>query len=106
MRKSHRFLSASLIATLFSIAAFAQTTTTITGVVRNNTSKEVVPAVSVVVKGSSQGTYTNSNGEFSISVAKLPVVLVFSSINYDNYEVTVSDATAKIEVDFKPNTTL
>ncbi|MBC7947307.1 MAG: carboxypeptidase-like regulatory domain-containing protein [Chitinophagaceae bacterium] len=106
MRKSYRFLAASLIACLFSIAALAQTIT-VSGVVRNSSSKESVPAVSVVVKGTSQGTYTNSDGEFSIKVAKLPVVLVFSSAGgYDNYEVTVNDAAAKIDVELKPNVTM
>jgi outer membrane receptor protein involved in Fe transport len=106
MRKSYRFLAASLIASLFSVAALAQTTITVSGTVRNSTSKEVVPAVSVTVKGTGQGTYTTSSGEFTIRVAKLPVVLVFSAINYDTYEVTVNDASAKIDVDFKSNTTM
>ncbi|HET6996147.1 MAG TPA: TonB-dependent receptor [Chitinophagaceae bacterium] len=105
MRKSYRFLAASLIASLFSVVVFAQTIT-LTGTVRNSSSKEVVPAVSVVVKGTSLGTYTNSNGEFSIKVVKLPVVLVFTSINYDINEVTVNDASTPISVDFKPNTTM
>lgn len=106
MRKSYRFLAASVIACLFSIAVFAQSIT-ISGNVRNSSSKEVVPAVSVVVKGTSLGTYTNSNGEFTLKVTKLPVVLVFSSAGgYDNYEVTVSDASAKIDVDLKPNSTM
>src|SRR5688572_19579900 len=84
MRKSYRFLAAWLIAVLFSTVALAQTVT-VSGTVRNSSSKEVVPAVSVVVKGTSQGTFTNSNGEFTLNVAKLPVVLVFSSVNYDSY---------------------
>lgn len=105
MRKSYRFLAALMMAVLFSIAAHAQTVT-VSGTVRNSISKDAVPAVSVMIKGTSQGTFTNSDGEFSLNVAKLPVVLIFSSVNYDSYEVTVSDATAKIDVDFKPNTTL
>lgn len=105
MRKSYRFLAALMMAVFFSIAAHAQTVT-VSGTVRNSISKDAVPAVSVVIKGTSQGTFTNSDGEFSLNVAKLPVVLVFSSVNYDSYEVTVSDATAKLDVDFKPNTTL
>jgi outer membrane receptor protein involved in Fe transport len=105
MRKSYRFLAALMMAVLFSIAAHAQTVT-VSGTVRNSISKDAVPAVSVVIKGTSQGTFTNSDGEFSLNVAKLPVVLVFSSVNYDSYEVTVSDASAKLDVDFKPNTTL
>jgi hypothetical protein len=87
MRKSYRFLAASLIASLFSVAAFAQTIT-LSGNVRNSSSKEGVPAVSVIVKGTSKGTYTNPDGEFSLKVTKLPVVLVFTSVGgYDNYEV-------------------
>ncbi|HEX6193569.1 MAG TPA: TonB-dependent receptor [Chitinophagaceae bacterium] len=106
MRKSCRFLGAWLMAMFcLSIAVHAQTST-IKGTVRNSSTKEVVPAVSVVVKGTSQGTFTNSNGEFTLNVPKLPVTLVFSSVNYDTYEVAVSDAAASIEVDFKPNMTL
>lgn len=105
MRQSYRSLAAWLIAVFFSIAASAQSVT-LKGNVRNSASKEIVPAVSVVVKGSSTGVFTNSNGEFTLTVSKLPVVLVFSSIGYEAYEVTVNDAATPIEVDFKPNTTL
>ena len=63
MRKSYRLLAALLMAVLFSVAASAQAIS-ISGTVRNSVSKENVPAVSVVVKGSSQGTFTNPNGEF------------------------------------------
>jgi outer membrane receptor protein involved in Fe transport len=105
MRKSYRYLASSLMAVLFSIAAYAQTVT-INGTVRNSSSKETVPAVSVSVKGTTKGTYTNSDGEFSISVAKLPVVLVFSSIGYEDQEITVSDASKAVSVDFKVSTAL
>ena len=105
MRKSYRFLTAWLIAGLFALSANAQSVT-ISGKVSNGTSKESVPAVSIIVKGTSQGTYTNSNGEFSIRVAKLPVTLVLSSIGYDDQELTVSDASQPVNVDFKVNNTL
>jgi outer membrane receptor protein involved in Fe transport len=105
MRKSYRYLAAWLMAGLFSIAAYAQTVT-VSGTVRNNSTKEAVPAVSVRVKGTSQGTFTNSNGEFTLNVAKLPVVLVFTSIGYADQEVTVSDATQPVSVDFVVNDAL
>lgn len=105
MRKGYRFLAAWIAASLFTIAGFAQNVT-ISGSVRNSSSKDVVPAVSVLVKGSSQGTFTNSDGVFSLTVPKLPVTLVFSSVGYENTELVVSDAQAKIEVDFKPVSTL
>lgn len=105
MRKSYRFLASSLAALLITFAAYAQTVT-VKGTVRSSSSKEVVPAVSVAVKGTSQGTYTNADGEFTISVAKLPIVLVFSSIGYQDQEVTVSSANDPVSVDFKVNESL
>ncbi len=105
MRKSYRYLASSLMAVLFSIAAYAQTIA-ISGTVRNSTSKETVPAVSVSVKGTTRGTYTNSEGEFSLNVPKLPVVLVFSSIGYEDQEITVSDASKSISVEFKVSSSL
>ncbi len=105
MRKSFRFLAVSLTTCLLSIAALAQSIT-ITGNVRNSSSNETVPAVSVIVKGTTQGTYTNSDGDFKLDVDKLPVTLVFSSVGYDNYELTVNDASAKLDVQFKPTSTL
>jgi hypothetical protein len=57
MRKSYRFLTAWLIAGLFSLSANAQSVT-VSGTVSNSISKENVPAVSVLIKGTNQGTYT------------------------------------------------
>ncbi|MBI3139425.1 MAG: TonB-dependent receptor [Sphingobacteriales bacterium] len=105
MRKSYRYLASSLMAVLFSIAAYAQTVT-VSGTVRNSSSKETVPAVSVSVKGTTRGTYTNSEGEFSLNVPKLPVVLVFSSIGYEDQEITVSDASKPVSIEFKVSTAL
>ena len=105
MRKGVRFLAAWFAASLLSIAAVAQNIT-ISGTVKNSSSSEVIPAVSVLVKGTNVGTFTNSNGEFSISVAQLPAVLVISSVGFEEQEITVSDAAEKIEVSFKPVSTL
>ncbi|MET0637632.1 MAG: TonB-dependent receptor [Chitinophagaceae bacterium] len=105
MKKAFRYLTAGVLSVLISAATLAQTII-ITGNVKNTTSNEVVPAVSVVVKGSSAGTFTRPNGDFSIAVPKLPVTLVFSSVGYDNLELIVADATTPLSVDFKPNSTL
>ncbi|HAL94600.1 MAG TPA: TonB-dependent receptor, partial [Chitinophagaceae bacterium] len=104
MRKSYQFLASSIAVLLISFSAYAQQVT-VKGTVRSQASKEVVPAVSVAVKGTSQGTYTNADGQFSISVAKLPVTLIFSSIGYQDQEVNVTSA-ASISVDLKVNEAL
>lgn len=106
MRKSYRYLSAWLMAVLFSIAANAQSVN-LSGTVRNATNKEGVVAVTVAVKGSSLATFTNPNGEFSLKVPKLPVVLIFTSTGgYDAQEVTVTDATQPVSVDLKVNSVM
>jgi outer membrane receptor protein involved in Fe transport len=105
MRKSYSFLAAWFMACLISFSANAQSIT-ISGTVKNSATKEGVPAVSVSVKGTSRGTYTNSDGEYSFTVPKLPVVLVFSSVGFDAQEITVTDASQPINIDFKVNTTL
>jgi len=77
MSKSLRFTAACLITALFSLQAWAQTVT-ISGTIRNST-KEPIPAASVLIKGTSLGTFTDDNGNFSISTsAKLPITLVIS----------------------------
>ena len=104
MRKSYRYLAAGLMVFFFSVCAKAQIT--ITGNVHNSSTKEAVPSVSVVVKGTSQGTYTDPDGTFTLKVRKLPVVLVFTSVGFDAQEITVSSSSQKIDVDFKVNTTM
>src|ERR1044071_8929629 len=100
MRKSYRCLATGLIAVLFSIAANAQVT--ISGTVHNSSTKEAVPSVSVMVKGTDQGTYTSPDGSFTLKVTKLPVVLVITSSGYDAQEITVNSTSDKIDVSFVP----
>lgn len=106
MRKSLGFLAACLIAALLSIASNAQNVT-IRGTVRNSVSLENVPAVSVTIKGTSQGTFTDDKGNFSITTStQLPLTLVFTSVGYEMKEVTVDNAATGIQVDFVPTSTL
>src|SRR5438034_6471320 len=102
MRKSYRFLTALLIASTFTLVAFAQKLT-ITGSIRNSSTTESIPAVSVIVKGTSQGTFTDDKGNFSIAVAKLPVTLVISSSGYLPQEIQVTSASQTISVNLVPS---
>jgi outer membrane receptor protein involved in Fe transport len=105
MRKGLRFSAVILTAIIFSLTtAFAQSTT-ITGTVRNIATNEGVSAVSVTVRGSSEGTFTDANGGFRLAVKKLPAVLVFSSIGFETQEINVTDG-SPVEVSFRPSSTL
>lgn len=47
------------------------------------------PGVNILVKGGSTGTVTNSNGDYTITVADENSVLVFSFVGYLSQEITV-----------------
>lgn len=63
-----------------------------------------LPGVSVVVKGTTQGTTTNQDGDFSIAVPNTSSVLVFSFVGYESQERTVGSVTqldVSLQVDNK-----
>ncbi|MBL0232752.1 MAG: TonB-dependent receptor plug domain-containing protein [Chitinophagaceae bacterium] len=101
MRKSYRFLAAWLMACLFTVTANSQTSVTISGTIKDESSKESVASATVTVKGSDQNTYTNTDGAFSITVKKLPVVLVITSAEFEMKEITVTDASKPVDITIK-----
>lgn len=52
-----------------------------------------LPGVNVVIKGTSTGTITNTDGNYSIKVPNANSVLVFSYVGYLTKEITVGDQT-------------
>ena len=104
MRKIASHLVTLLLANFLTIAVFAQTVT-VSGNVRNSASKEGAGAVSVSVKGTSTGTFTDDKGNFKIAVKSLPVTLLISSVGYELQEITVSSA-GFTQVEFKPSAAL
>ncbi len=105
MRKFTSYLVTMVVANIFAMAAFAQNVT-ISGTVKNMASGENAAAVSVTIKGSDAGTFTNDKGVYSINAKSLPVTLVFSSVGYTAQEVTVTDASVRTDVSFVPNNAL
>lgn len=76
---------------LFISGAFAQNAT-ISGVVTDAADKSAIPAVSIVVKGTTTGTQTDANGRYSIT-APTNSTLVFTYIGYTTREVPVTNQT-------------
>ena len=105
MRKFTSYLVTLVFANLFVLAAFAQNVT-ISGTVTNIANGESAPAVSVTIKGSDLGTFTNDKGGYRITAKSLPVTLVFSSVGYTAQEITVTDASVQTNVSFVPNNSL
>ena len=70
----------------------AQAAITVTGRVTDENG-EGLPGVNVVLKGSTSGTVTNTDGAYSISVPDTEGILVFSFIGYITEEVPVGSRT-------------
>lgn len=106
MRKTYSTVICMLLGVFLSIAAFAQTTT-ITGNVKNSTNQDVVPAVSVTIKGTSTGTFTDEKGNFTLNTnQKPPFTLIISSVGFETQEVVVNSTDAPVQVKFIPASTL
>ncbi len=105
MRKGTSYLVTFLLANLMTIAAIAQNVT-ISGNVRNSATKEGAGAVSVIVKGAENGTFTDDHGNFKLSVKSLPVTLLVSSVGYELQEYTVTKSNQLIQVEFKASSAL
>jgi TonB-linked SusC/RagA family outer membrane protein len=71
------------------LSLFAQDVT-ITGTVTDQVNKIPMGEVSVSLKGTTIGTTTNSNGQFSLKVPSLKGTLVFTTVGYANQEVEIN----------------
>jgi hypothetical protein len=79
----------------------------VTGTVKNSVTKEPVPVVSVILKGSPDGDFTNDNGNFKFKTKKsYPFTLIFSSIGYETREIVVSVAQKSINIELNPASAL
>jgi len=87
--KVGRLLPVILICVGFS--AFAQRT--VTGKVTSAEDNAGIPGVNVIEKGKSNGTATDMDGNFSISVGS-DAVLVFSAVGFSTTEVSVGSQTS------------
>ena len=75
---------------VFCLVSFAQSS--VTGIVKDKTGEPIVGA-SILIKGTSTGTVTDINGNFTIQKANPSDVLVISSIGYANQNVKVGNQT-------------
>src|SRR3984957_6258388 len=103
-----KYLAIHMFCLLFlfiSVSAFAQSVI-VSGNIRDLTNKEFVPAVSVTIKGSPGGTFTDDHGNFKLTtIQNFPFVLVISSIGFETREITVSNS-SPIQIDMKPSSSL
>ncbi len=107
MRRFYSQCLSVALATAITIPVIAQQTTTVSGSIKNASSKEALSAVSVTIKGASTGTFTDDKGNFRFTtVQKPPFTLIISSVGYGTKEVAVKGDNEVIVVDLNPTFTL
>jgi TonB-linked SusC/RagA family outer membrane protein len=92
-------LFALAVASFLSFSAFAQN---VTGVVKDASSGEPIPSVSVKVKGTDNAAITNFDGVYSIKAGN-GAVLVFSSMGYATQEASVTGNTLNVSLAVSTN---
>lgn len=75
---------------MFPLCTFAQGT--VSGTVTEASTGNPLPGANVVVKGTSNGTTTDFDGNFNINVNAFPATLVVSSVGFTTQEINVNSA--------------
>ncbi len=90
------------------VIVFAQNPT-VSGTVKNASGGETLSSVSVVIKGTTVGTFTDGKGFFSLTVpsnTKFPITLVFSSVGFGFKEFNVAAAGKIADLELQPSSIL
>lgn len=77
---------------IFGLSFSAMAQITVTGTITDDTG-EALPAATVTLKGTTQGTVADIDGKYSLKVPNAEAVLVFSYVGYQNKEVVVGTQT-------------
>jgi iron complex outermembrane receptor protein len=91
MKNRYKFLHLGFLLFAFLIGGIAYGQgRTVTGTVIDGDDNSPLPGVSILVKGTNQGTTTDIEGKFSVSVPEGSDVLVFSYVGYTSQEVAIA----------------
>lgn len=89
----------AFFAILYCTNANAQNVTVVSGNVKAAKSSEALSAISVTIKGSSIGTFTNEKGAFKFTTTqKPPFTLIFSSVGYASKEISYTGEAVNVEL--------
>src|ERR1700704_6315502 len=78
---------------LFSFFFVSAQEKTLKGKVTDGDTKESLPGVSILVKGTNRGTTTDTNGDFQLAITNDDAFLVCSFIGYETLEVAIANQT-------------
>ena len=93
------FTKISLFASLMLITAFTFAQTTISGVIKDPLDNEGLIGANVVIKGTTEGTVTDFDGNFSLTTKiPTPFTVVFSYLGFSSQEVEITGSQMGLEI--------
>ncbi len=104
MRGFYKLMQLLLLCTLSFHLANAQSFQ-LTGTVNDATTGEGLVGVNIVEKGTTNGTITDIDGNYRLTVSQNNAVLVFSSIGFISKEITVSSSQSTLNMDLDEDVT-
>ncbi len=96
-----RSLYITFLMLFLSAVSFAQQRT-VTGTVTGADDGMTLPGVSIIIKGSTKGTVTDSNGKYSLAIPAGDVELQFSFVGFNTQTVPVGNSST-VDVVLKPS---
>jgi TonB-dependent starch-binding outer membrane protein SusC len=103
LQKTRWLLAVGFCLAMLSNEALAQNRT-VSGTVKDKSTGDPVPGVSVLVKNTSTGTITDGDGKYNIEVSSDQDILVFSFVGYAKQEVAVAGQTS-MDIDLETDLT-
>jgi len=93
MRQAFTIWKALLLLLLFLPGILEAQEYNIAGKVTDKSTDETLPGVYVLIKGTTNGTVTDVNGSYTISVPDANAILVFSFVGYASQEIPIGAST-------------
>jgi TonB-dependent starch-binding outer membrane protein SusC len=97
-------LCLTILTTLASSAQVHAQELVVTGKISAADDGTPMPGVTIMEKGTSNGTSSDANGEYKIKVGAVDPILVFTFIGYTTEEISVNGRTT-VDIGLKPNIT-
>ncbi|WP_435416515.1 SusC/RagA family TonB-linked outer membrane protein [Polaribacter aestuariivivens] len=74
-------------------------TVNVKGVVKDSSTGDLLPGVSIIIKGTNKGTQTDFDGAYSLTNVNTGAILVFRYLGYKQNEVVVNSTTINVSLD-------
>lgn len=97
MKTTAKKLLVLLLIAAFSTTSFAQNT--ISGTITESETQSPLADVNIIVVGSSQGTTTDANGNYSITVSQsLPFTIRFTYLGYKTEDIMINESNTTLDL--------